>query len=69
MLIALAQGAFLALLPSGGQQTARANAWRGMVAERATSRARSQAETSLDAAVRRAGVAAAVSAARLAHAR
>ena len=59
MLIRIAQDAFLALLPSGGQGTARANAWGGMVAERSHSRARHQAQSALDAALRRTTVPAA----------
>ena len=53
MLIApLVQDLLLSALPGGGQRTARRNAWSGMSADASRSRARRDAEASLEVAVR-----------------
>jgi hypothetical protein len=44
---------FLVVLPAGGQQAARRNAWAGMSADSARSRARREADAAMSAAVRR----------------
>lgn len=44
----------LIALPGGGQRTARRNAWAGMAADAARTRARREAEAALDVAVRNA---------------
>lgn len=49
----LAQDLVLALLPEGGQRTARRNAWSGMAADVARSRATQEAEAALAAAALR----------------
>jgi hypothetical protein len=45
---ALAQALLLAVLPHGGQLSARRNAWAGMVDDAQRARARREAETALD---------------------
>ncbi len=53
MLIApLVQDLLLTALPGGGQRTARRNAWAGMSADAARSRARREADAALAVAVR-----------------
>ena len=47
----LAQALLLALLPHGGQDTARRNAWAGMAADAQRNRARREASLAMDAAV------------------
>ena len=49
-----AQALVLLALPHGGQQVARRNAWAGMVADSARSRARREAEAALEWAALRA---------------
>jgi hypothetical protein len=51
----LVQDLLLTALPGGGQRTARRNAWAGMSADAARSRARREAEAALAVAVRAAG--------------
>lgn len=55
----IVQDLLLTALPGGGQRTARHNAWAGMSADAARSRARREAEAALEVAVlaaqRRAG--------------
>ena len=48
----LAQSAVLLVLPHGGQQAARRNAWAGMAADSARGRARREADAAMTAAVR-----------------
>lgn len=47
----LARVVVLAVLPHGGQQTARRNAWAGMAADAQRSRARRDAAAAMDVAV------------------
>lgn len=49
------QTAALAVLPHGGQRSARRNAWAAMSSDAAQARARYDAERALDHAVARAG--------------
>jgi hypothetical protein len=46
---------FLLALPAGGQQAARRNAWAGMSADSARSRARREADTALARSIARRG--------------
>jgi hypothetical protein len=55
LLSALAQAAFLAVLPGGGQDQARRNAWASRSSDAARSRARREAEAAMAAAQARAG--------------
>ena len=48
-----AQSLVLLLLPHGGQQTARRNAWAGMVADSARARSSREAQAALDRAALR----------------
>jgi hypothetical protein len=48
--LALGRAVVLALVPHGGQHTARRNAWAGMAADAQRSRARREAEDALDVA-------------------
>lgn len=50
----LVQDLLLTALPGGGQRTARRNAWSGMSADAARTRARREAEAALEVAVRNA---------------
>lgn len=50
----LVQDLLLTALPGGGQRTARRNAWAGMAADAARTRARREAEAALEVAVRNA---------------
>jgi hypothetical protein len=52
-LLALGQAAVLAALPHGGQRTARRNAWAGMSAQSARSRAQREADAAIADAVHR----------------
>lgn len=52
----LVQSLLMTALPSGGQRTARRNAWAGMVADASRSRARRDADLALAAADARAAV-------------
>lgn len=52
----LVQSLLMTALPSGGQRAARRNAWAGMVADAARSRAQREAEVALAAAHARAAV-------------
>ena len=49
----IAQDLMLAVLPGGGQRTARRNAWSGMAADAARSRATREAEAAIAAAALR----------------
>lgn len=52
----LVQSLLMTALPSGGQRIARRNAWAGMVADAARSRAQREAELAIAAAQARADV-------------
>ena len=52
----LVQSLLMTALPSGGQRTARRNAWAGMVSDAARSRAQREADVALAAAHARAAV-------------
>jgi hypothetical protein len=54
--LALGQALLLAVLPHGGQHTARRNAWAGMVDDAQQSRARREAAAALAAALDRSAV-------------
>lgn len=49
LVLHLAQQLLLAVLPHGGQHTARCNAWAGMASDAARARARREADAALAA--------------------
>lgn len=52
----LVQSLLMTAIPSGGQRTARRNAWAGMVADATRSRAQREADVAIAAAEARAAV-------------